>query len=327
MKASSKGYQIKVPVYVSEKMERDNNGAIFPTSSSSLIDDAKALIRTYNSNPEAILTSNKRNKTTTIGIKSIDVEEISFNEDPCLLLRVTAYKTNLIDGYYQSASEEGRQIRFKEQDKICSDTYCFILYPLLNIQIEDGLKIDVYWHIFIYEDPSKTNEEMARIARLIMGKILKTPIKNIKSEKMLADIKKYGLISEVEISLSVEEDDDKGIPEYIKNYQFSSTLKQEKKIKLSNMSADDAISAFEDESFAKHFSKRQLKFVTHNKRVFSVVQEFKDKMSSALEDSFNYSIDVNEEDIKDGSIFKTEIIQRNVAGIFTRYMSDCNDNG
>lgn len=327
MKESSKGYQIKVPVYVSEKMERDNNGAIFPTSSSSLIDDAKALIRTYNSNPEAILTSNKRNKTTTIGIKSIDVEEISFNEDPCLLLRVTAYKTNLIDGYYQSASEEGRQIRFKEQDKICSDTYCFILYPLLNTQIEDGLKIDVYWHIFIYEDPSKTNEEMARIARLIMGKILKTPIKNIKSEKMLADIKKYGLISEVEISLSVEEDDDKGIPEYIKNYQFSSTLKQEKKIKLSNMSADDAISAFEDESFAKHFSKRQLKFVTHNKRVFSVVQEFKDKMSSALEDSFNYSIDVNEEDIKDGSIFKTEIIQRNVAGIFTRYMSDCNDNG
>ena len=326
MKASSKGYQIKVPVYVSEKMERDNNGAIFPTSSSSLIDDAKAFIRTYNSNPEAILTSNKRNKTTTIGIKSIDVEDISFNEDPCLLLRVTAYKTNLIDGYYQSASEEDRQIRFKERDKICSDTYCFILYPLLIPQIENGLKIDVYWHIFIYEDPSKTNEEMARIARLIMGKILKTPIKNIKSEKMLADIRKYKLISEVEICLSVEADDDNGIPEYIKNYRFSSTLKQEKRIKLSNMSADDAISAFEDESFADCFSRRQLKFVTHNKRVFSIVQEFKDKMSCALEDSFNYSIDVNEEDIKNGSIFKTEIIKQNVAGIFTRYMSDCNDN-
>jgi hypothetical protein len=144
---------------------------------------------------------------------------------------------------------------------------------------------------------------------------------------MLADIRKYGIISEVEISLSVEADDDNGIPEYIKNYRFSSTLKQEKKIKLSNMSADDAISAFEDESFAERFSKRQLKFVTHNKRVFSVVQEFKDKMSSALEDSFNYSIDVNEEDIKDGSIFKTKIIQHNVEGIFTRYMSDCNDNG
>jgi hypothetical protein len=199
------------------------------------------------------------------------------------------------------------------------------LYPLLNTQAEDGLKFDVYWHIFIYEDPSKTNDEMSRIARLIMGKILKTPIKNIKSEKMLADIRKYGLISEVEICLSVEEDDDKGIPEYIRNYKFSSKLRQEKKIKLSNMSADDAISAFEDESFTDNYSRRQIKFATHNKRVFSIVQEFKDKISSALEDSFNYSIDINEDDIKDGTIFKTEIIKRNVEGIFTRYMSDCND--
>jgi hypothetical protein len=166
---------------------------------------------------------------------------------------------------------------------------------------------------------------MARIARLIMGKIMKAPIKNIKSEKMLADIQKYNLISEVEISLSVIADDDEGVPEYIQNYQFSSKLKKEKKIKLSNMSADDAISAFEDESFTNNYSKRQLRFITHNKRVFSVVQEFKDKISSALEDSFNYSIDISEKDIKNGNIFKTETIKQNVEGIFTRYMSACAD--
>ncbi len=91
------------------------------------------------------------------------------------------------------------------------------------------------------------------------------------------------------------------------------------------MSADDAISAFEDESFTNSYSKRQLRFTTHNKRVFSVVQEFKDKISSALEDSFNYSIDVSEEDIKNGNIFKTEAIKQNVEGIFTRYMSACTD--
>ena len=325
MAENKKGYQIKVPVYVSEKMERDNNGAIFPTSNETLIEDAKVLISAYNSNPNITLTSDKRNKTTTIGIKSIDVEDISFNSDKCLLLKVTAFKTNLIDGYYQSANEEEKEIRFKERDKICSDTYFFILYPLLNVQVENGLKFDVYWHIFIYEDPSKTNDEMARIARLIMSKIMKAPIKNIKSEKMLADIRKYKLISEVEICLSVIADDDEGVPEYIQNYQFASKLKKEKKIKLSNMSAEDAISAFEDESFTHSYSKRQLRFTTHNKRVFSVVQEFKDKISSALEDSFNYSIDVSEEDIKNGNIFKTETIKQNVEGIFTRYMSACTD--
>ena len=325
MAESKKGYQIKVPVYVSEKIERDNNGAIFLTSNETLIEDAKVLISAYNSNPNITLTSNKRNKTTTIGIKSIDVEHLSFNSDKCLLLKVTAFKTNLIDGYYQSANEEEKEIRFKEGDKICSDTYFFILYPLLNIQAENGLKINVYCHIFIYEDPSKTNDEMARIARLIMSKIMKAPIKNIKSEKMLADIRNYKLISEVEICLSAIADDDEGVPEYIQNYQFSSKLKKEKKIKLQNMSADDAISAFEDESFINSYSKRQLRFTTHNKRVFSVVQEFKDKISLALEDSFNYSIDVSEEDIKNGNIFKTETIKQNVEGIFTRYMSACAD--
>lgn len=325
MKERKKRYQIKVPVYVSEKMERDNNGKIFPTSIESLIEEAKELIDTYNSNPNITLTSDKRNKTTTIGIKSIDIEDLSFNSDNCLLLKVTAFKTNLIDGYYQSANEEEKEIRFKENDKICSDTYFFILYPLLNNKADNGLKIDVYWHVFIYEDPSKTNDEMARIARLIMSKIIKVPIKNIKSEKMLADIRKYKLISEVEICLSAIVDDDEGVPEYLQNYTFSSKLKKEKKIKLSDMSAEDAISTFEDESFTNNYSKRQLKFITHNKRVFSVVQEFKGKLSSALEDSFNYSIDVSEEDIKNGNIFNTKIIKQNVEGIFTRYMSDCAD--
>lgn len=71
MAENKKGYQIKVPVYVSEKMERDNNGAIFPTSNETLIEDAKVLISAYNSNPSITLTSDKRNKTTTIGIKAL----------------------------------------------------------------------------------------------------------------------------------------------------------------------------------------------------------------------------------------------------------------
>lgn len=325
MTENKKGYQIKVPVYVSGKMEQDNNGVIFQISNETLIEDAKALISAYNSNPNITLTSDKRNKTTTIGIKNIDVEDISFNSDKCLLLKVTAFKTNLIDGYYQSANEKEKEIRFKEEDKICSDTYFFILYPLLNAQAENSLKFDAYWHIFIYEDPSKTNDEMVRIARLIMRKIMKAPIKNIKSEKMLSDIQKYKLISEVEICLSVIEDDDEGVPKYIRKYSFDSKLKKEKQIKLSNMSVEDAISAFEDESFTNSYSKRQLKFTTSNKRVFLVVQEFKDKISSVLEDSFNYSIDVSEQDIKNGNIFKTETIKQNVEGIFTQYMSACTD--
>lgn len=319
MAEQQKKYKIKVPVYVSELIKRDENGAIFDTNTKSMINDAKTNINTYNSIPNKQVTSDKRAKTTTIGIQNIEHTEIKFNNDECLLLKVTAYKTNLIDGFYQSANNEQKKIRFEEKDKLCSDTYFYILYPLVSTGVEANM-VEIYWHVFIYEDPSKANDEMARIARLIMGKIIKVPIKNIKSDKMLADIRKYKLISEVEISLSsIDSDNDRDVPTYIQNYAFESKLKKERTIKLSNMKADDAISAFEDNTFTKNYSKRQIKFITHNKRVFNITQEFIDNLSSTLEDSFNYSIDVEESDMK--TIFNIETIKKNVEGIFTRYMA------
>lgn len=324
MSDQTKKYKIKVPVYVSNLIERDDSDSIWVTTQESMIEDVKTLINTYNSNPLKQVKSDNRAKSTTICIKCIEPTNMQFSEDKCLLLRVTAYKTNLIDGYYQSASDEKAEIRFQENDKLCSDTYFFILYPMISRNTINS-KTEIYWHIFIYEDPSKANDEMARIARLIMGKIINVPIKNIKSEKMLSDLQKYKLISEVEITLSTLNDDDEEVPTYIQRYQFESKLKKEKTIKLSNMKVDDAISAFEDESFTRNYSRRQIRFTTHNKRVFSVVQEFKDKLQQTLEDSFNYSIDIEELDIKGGAIFTIDTIKKNVEGIFTRYMATCTD--
>lgn len=284
----------------------------------------QSLINIYNRDGIEQITSDRRAKTTIIGIQNIEPSDIQFGDDKCLLLRVTAYKTNLLDGYYQRASD-GESHRFEEHDKLCSDTYFFILYPLISQDVIKN-KINIYWHIFIYEDPSKTSDEMVRIARLIMANIIKVPIKNIKSDKMLADIKKYRLISEVEITMSAFNDaDDNDTPLYLQNYSFKSSLKREKKIKVNNMQVDDAISAFEDTSFTENYSKRQLKFTTHNKRVFSMIQEFKDQLHATLEDSFNYSIDVDEADIKSGAIFTVDKIIKNVEGIFTRYMAVCAD--
>ncbi len=314
---------IKVPVYVSALIERDSDD-LWGITQETMINEAKNLISIYNQNGIEQVTSDRRAKTTVIGIQNVESIDIQFGNDKCLLLRVTAYKTNLLDGYYQRAVN-GELHRFEEHDKLCSDTYFFILYPLIS-QNAINNKLDIYWHIFIYEDPSKTNDEMVRIARLIMSNIIKVPIKNIKSDKMLADIRKYRLISEVEITLSAFNDaDENDTPSYLQNYSFESTLKREKKIKVSNMQVDDAISAFEDTSFTANYSKRQLKFTTHNKRVFSMIQEFKDKLHATLEDSFNYSIDVDEAEIKSGAIFTVDKIIQNVAGIFTRYMAICAD--
>jgi hypothetical protein len=226
----------------------------------------------------------------------------------------------LIDGFYQQQDDEGHEIRFKQKDKLCSDTYIFILYPLIVKDLVNDAS-EIFWHIFIYEDPSKVGAEIVKIAKLIMGQIIKAPIRNIKSDKMLADIRKYDLISKVEISLSTIGEDEEGIPEYIKNYTYKCFSKREQKISLENMSVDDAVLVFNDKDFTKWYNRRTVKFLTYNKRLFSMVQEFKDKMTESFEDSFNYSIEIKESAIKDKSIFETENIKKNVEGIFSSYLA------
>ena len=138
---------------------------------------------------------------------------------------------------------------------------------------------------------------------------------------MLADIRKYDLISKVEISLSTIGEDEEGIPEYIKNYTYKCSSKREQKISLENMSVDDAVLVFNDKDFTKWYNRRSVKFLTYNKRLFSMVQEFKNKMTESFEDSFNYSIEIKESAIKDKSIFETENIKKNVGGIFSKYLA------
>jgi len=317
-----KTYPLKVPVYVSKRIEADDANSFdsFAVSQENMIDLAKKHIDDYNSNPKAHVVSDYKSKTTTIGIDSIAYEDIAFNKDKCLLLRATAYKSNLIDGFYQQQDDEGHEIRFKQKDKLCSDTYIFILYPLIVKDLVNDAS-EIFWHIFIYEDPSKVGAEIVKIAKLIMGQIIKAPIRNIKSDKMLADIRKYDLISKVEISLSTIGEDEEGIPEYIKNYTYKCSSKREQKISLENMSVDDAVLVFNDKDFTKWYNRRSVKFSTYNKRLFSMVQEFKDKMTESFEDSFNYSIEIKESAIKDKSIFETENIKKNVGGIFSSYLA------
>ena len=162
---------------------------------------------------------------------------------------------------------------------------------------------------------------MVSIARKIMRDIIKIPIRNIKSEKLLADLKKYKLISKVEITLSsISDDEEEGIPTYLNKYSIESKMKKERRIKLKNMDINDAICAFEDDSFKELYNKRQLKFFTHNNRTFSLIQEFREALSSTFEESFNYEIEVDEVCVKNKTIFQKDSIKKYVEGIFTGYM-------
>lgn len=315
-------YDMKIPVYVSERVVLEK-ASLFANTNDTLLQQVKDIVANYNSSTKKKVLPPKKNKTGKIGIRNINVTDISFNTDKCLLLQVTAYKTNLYDGYYEDGREM-RKIDFQQLDKLCSDNYFYVLYPLIRRNYNSN-EDEVYWQLFVYEDPSKSNEEMVQIGRALMKDILKTPIKNIKPDKLMDDLRSYKLAN-VEIILSSfgEDDNDNGKPVYVKDYEYSCKLKREKKIVLSAMKIEDAIEIYNDRTDfdTSNYSKRQIKFLTEDSHTYSIVQEFTDKLKVAIEDSFNYTTKVSEEDVKSKKIFEIDEIKKHMEGVFCNYLAN-----
>lgn len=316
-------HTINIPAFISELKEIDENGAIFTFNEDSLIEEAKIKFDEYNEKNEQPIISDKRSKKATrLGIGNIEIIDISFNTDKALLLKVSSFKTHLVDGYYQRLKDDDQtkdEYQFKINDRICSDTYFFVLYPVVK-RNTDNNKCQEYWHVFLYVDPSKEEADMKMIARYIMSKILKRPIKHIKANKFIEELKKQKLIQSVEISLfSYSDNDDEDRPGYLKEYPIVCKIKKHKTITLAGMTPEDAVAAYEDTSFKENYNRRQLKFINENQQVYQATQEFHKRMKESFEDSFNYSVSVTIGEVNSGEIFKTDFIKDKIEGLLTRY--------
>lgn len=323
MRQQGDEHSINIPAFISELNEINEDGAIFTFNEDSLIDEAKTQLQIYNRENEQPIISDKRSKKATrLGIGNIEVIDLQFNTDKALLLKVSSFKTHLVDGYYQRLKEDDNtkdEYKFKIDDRLCSDTYFFVLYPVVK-RNSDTMKCQEYWHVFLYVDPSKEETDMKMIARYIMSKIIKRPIKHIKAHKFIEELRKQKLIQSVEISLfSYSDSDDEDTPGYLKGYSILCKIKKHKTITLAGMSADDAIAAYEDVSFTDNYNKRQLKFINENQQVYQATQEFHKKMKESFEDSFNYSVLVTVDEVNTGKIFDTNFIKEKIEGLLTRY--------
>ncbi len=232
MKKQENDHIINIPAFISELNEINEDGAIFTFNEDSLIDNAKIQLQIYNGKNEQPIISDKRSKKATrLGIGNIEVIDLQFNTDKALLLKVSSFKTHLVDGYYQRLKEDDNtkdEYKFKIDDRLCSDTYFFVLYPVVK-RNSITMKCQEYWHVFLYVDPSKEEADMKMIARYIMSKIIKRPIKHIKAHKFIEELRKQKLIQSVEISLfSYSDADDEEKPGYLKDYSVVCKIKKHK---------------------------------------------------------------------------------------------------
>ena len=115
MENKEKSYNIKIPVYISEKVEEED-GFFGILSYQNMIDILSKKIDAYNDNPTNI-TNDKRNKTVIKEIEKVTYSVVDIDDEKGMLLKITASNTNFFDGYLKTneLNEEKRKLKKLEQ--------------------------------------------------------------------------------------------------------------------------------------------------------------------------------------------------------------------
>lgn len=297
-------HKIKIPVFSSEVKNFDL-GVIFDSPDyNSLIKLLKAKIEEFDRAGIAV-TNLRSNKVKEMKISNIEYFDYSFEGIPTLLLKITAYNTNLIDGFVEIDLKRDLQ----KKDKVGSDTNYVLIIP--SIFGLNSSKNTYQYKFFVYDDPTKESSEIISICKLVAKKILEVKIRNIKLETILQEIKKNNVIENIEIQLSsqTEENDDPEIQ--LKQYLVKSNVAKTTKNKYKNLPTESFEKLIHDRS---HNSYKRIFKIIKNKTEIKITQEkFKgdiDKLNSTIEEIFNSQYELSQNDLE--NIFDKDFIIKNL---------------
>lgn len=293
MAKKEKSYIIKVPVYTTNMIEnvQDMFGGITYENMLSFI---KEKLMKFKSNNNIIQFEN-RNKTRRTIINKIDFTEHRRGETSAILMQISAYSTNLYDGYFEAEEK----INFKKDYKIGSDTNFVMIYPVIK-----GIERSNYIHYFIiliYEDPTKNNNEIVKITKQVLNKILETPIANIKPPTILEELKAIGTIPELQIKYSAIYNEENDVDIKYRDYLVSGKLKKQKEDHFKNMPVNK-IEELLDEPNEDNYQKRVTIFKI-GKKEYKISKELINEASETLKETsekvFNATTSITEEELND----------------------------
>lgn len=312
-----KEYRIKVPVYVSELIDKPNDlfGGI---SYQDMVKSAITKIDEYNSNRGEIKKP-KRNKTFEKHIKGIEYQEYPIgSRKKGLLLKITSFNTNLIDGFF----EEQNKIQFTKASKVGSDNNFLLLYP--NIYGLDPNNYRYQWIILLYEDPNKENADIVATAKIVLKDVLRIDVKNIKLKTVIENLRQAKYANELQIKLVTQEYDvDKGIPHF-HEYLVSSKTKTINEYVYTQMPAEAAINLINKENFITK-GLQAIKRIFLNNREYKITQTFEEeaeeKIKEIVEEIYNSDISISEDDLQN-RLYDTKFVMDKLIPILTDYLKN-----
>ena len=311
--SEEKTYKIQVPVFSSEIVEEGN--VLFGDTYQNLIDAIKRKVLNYKRH----LAFDNRNKTQKTVINSITYTEHVIGDRPCLLLRISAYSTNLFDGYF----EANERYQFEKENRIGTDNNFVLIYPIIT-----GLETHNYTRYFlllVYDDPNKEDSgQLIRITKYIAKDVLSIPIKNIKPQAVIEELSKIRNVPELQVKYygiyNSENDVDVKYQEYLSGGQ----VKKSKIHNYKNMPFEviSELLAENDETGEYQTKRTVLKIGKKEYRITKDLRkEAKEQYSETAEKVFNAAIGITQSELENNTIYQPDFIVNKLSVVISNYIA------
>ncbi|WP_264509964.1 hypothetical protein [Flavobacterium sp. N1719] len=318
IKEKEKFYQIKIPIYISDSKIDENHDVPFEElvlSQDLLVQNLISKIEQHKEK-NVVLTTGKRNKTTTRNIDEVKYEKVNFGNDLALLLKITSFSSNLFDGFI----EKDTRIKLDKNDKIGSEHYYAIIYPhIFGIE-----KREYKWIVFVYEDPNKENSEIVSSVKIVLKNVLNIVSVNIKLPDFISRVKNLKDSVELSMKFITVNFEDNEVDYNINGYEVQTKLTKINESSYKGVPISKINEIVEDKSFVSKFHRRILKIVS-GKHELKLEQEYSDeadsKFKETAEELFNYTSEVSSIDVETEEIYKTEYILKKIQPVMENYLN------
>jgi hypothetical protein len=312
MATKEKSYNIKVPVFTTT-MKDDTEGLFGKITYSELLDVLKAKINGFQSE----VCFDNRNKTKKTVISKINFSEHILGEVPCLLLQISAFNTNFYDGYFEAAEK----IPIQRDNKLGNENNFVLLYPV--IKGFNSQNYTSYFLVLIYEDPTKDNGEVIKIAKNVVNKILNIPIQNIKLPTILDEIKEISTIPELQIKYygmyNAENDIDVKYREYLQSGKITKSkedyFKNMPYQKLQDLLAEPDDLEYQRKTTKLIIGKKEYKISKE------LINEASEELKETAEKIFNMTTSITQDEL-DNKVHNQDFVMEKLSTILANYLSN-----
>lgn len=312
MATKDKSYNIKVPVFTTT-MKDETEGLFGKITYSDMMEIVKNRIIAFKSE----IGFENRNKTKRTVISKINFTEHILGETPCLLLQVSAFITNMYDGYF----EANEKIQIQKDNKLGNENNFILIYPI--IKGYDSRNYTSYFLVLVYEDPTKDNGEVIKIAKNVVNKILNIPIQNIKLPTILDEISKILTIPELQIRYygvyNTENDVDVKYREFLQSGKITKT-KEDYYKNMPYQKLQDLLAEPDDADY----QRKTTKFIVGKKEYKiskELVNEASDELKETAEKIFNATTSITQDEL-DNKVHCQDFVIEKLSSVLTNYLSN-----